>query len=72
MAETAPEQFASGINFGEYAVMAQPVARSLLVSPLINKHFRGCYLMLDSGNLASATLNHQNWPRARFNLQTTC
>jgi hypothetical protein len=52
--------------FGECQVMAQPVARRLLVSSLINKDFRGCYLVLVSGNFASATLNHQNWPRAEW------
>jgi len=34
------------------------------VQPLINKDFRACYLMLASGNLASANLNHQKQPRA--------
>jgi hypothetical protein len=56
-------------RFGECEGMAQPVARRSLVSPLINKDFRGCSLTLARGNLASATLNHQMWPRARFILQ---
>jgi hypothetical protein len=39
MSAMTPEQFASGINFGECEVMAQLVARSLLISPLIHKDF---------------------------------
>jgi hypothetical protein len=50
--------------FGECQVMAQPVARRLLVSPLMNKDFRDCSLILARGNRASATLNHQKWTRA--------
>jgi hypothetical protein len=56
--------------FGENQVMAQRVARRLLVSPLINRDFRGCSLMLAGGNIASATLNQQNWTRAQFILPT--
>jgi hypothetical protein len=56
--------FAISITFGECQVMAQPVARRLLVPPLINRDFRGCYLTRARGNLASANLNHQHWPRA--------
>jgi hypothetical protein len=60
-------------NVGECEVMAQPVARSLLVSPLINQDFRGRYLMLASGNLGSATLNHQMWPsKPRHDLRGLC
>jgi hypothetical protein len=58
-------------TFGECQVMGQPVAKGLLVSPSITGDFRGCYLLLAGGNHASATLNHQKWPRARFHLQNT-
>jgi hypothetical protein len=50
--------------FGESQVMGQPVAKGLLVSPSITGDFRGCYFLLARGNHASATLNHQKWPRA--------
>jgi hypothetical protein len=39
------------ITFGECQVVALPVAKRLLGSPLINKDFRGCYLRLVSGNV---------------------
>jgi hypothetical protein len=50
-------------NFGERQVMAQPVARRLLVSLLVHKDFRVCYPLLARGDCASAILNHQNWTR---------
>jgi hypothetical protein len=59
-----PEQFASGITFGECQVIAQSVVRRLLVYASIGKGFQGCCYLLARGNLASATLNHQNWTRA--------
>jgi hypothetical protein len=74
--ESSPPQMKMGpgylqvsITFGECQVRAQPVARRWLVSPLIIRNFRGCYFMLARGNLASANLNHQKWPRARLNVQ---
>ena len=41
----------------------QAVARRLLVSPLMNKDFPGCYLTLAHGNLVSANLNHHKCAR---------
>jgi hypothetical protein len=51
-------------------VMAQLVATRLLAFPLIQEDFRVCYPLLARGDFASATLNHQDWPRARFHWQT--
>src|SRR5262249_61956003 len=51
--------------------MAQPVATRLLVFPLMKEDFRVCHPLLARGDCASATLNHQNWTRTRFNLQNT-
>jgi hypothetical protein len=51
--------------------MAQAVARSLPVRPLITRDFPGCSRTRASGNLASANLNHPNWPRAH-NLRNFC
>jgi hypothetical protein len=51
-------------TFGEYQVMTQPMPRELSITPLIIRDFRGCPLLLAGSNLASATLNHQNWTRA--------
>jgi hypothetical protein len=52
--------------FGECQVMAQMVARRLLVPPLMNRDFRGGYLTRARGYRASATLHHQKWPRAHI------
>jgi hypothetical protein len=49
--------FATSITFGERQMIAQLIARKLLVSPLITKDFLGCPLLLARGNLASAHLN---------------
>jgi hypothetical protein len=57
--------FQQSIAFGEHQVMGQPMATRWLVSPLIDQDYRdGARL-----NHVSATLNHQDWPRARLNLQ---
>jgi hypothetical protein len=53
-------------TFGEYQVMTQPVPRELSITPLIIRDFRGCPLLLAGSNLASATLNHQNWTKAHI------
>ena len=52
-------------TFGEYQVMAQLVATRWLVFPLMKEDFRVCHPLLARGDGASATLNHQNWTRAR-------
>jgi hypothetical protein len=59
MSATTPEPFASGISFGEHQVMAQLIAKRVLISPLINKGFPVRPLLLARGNFASVNLNHQ-------------
>jgi len=54
-----PEQFASGISFGEHQVMAQLLAKRVLISPLIHKDFPVRHPLLARGHCASVTLNHQ-------------
>jgi hypothetical protein len=56
--------------FGECQAIAQTVARRLLVPPFMSGDFRDCYLMRAYGNSVSAALNHQDWTRARFILQS--
>jgi hypothetical protein len=51
--------FASSIIFGEHQVMAQLIAKRVLISPLINKDFPVRYPLLARGNFASVNLNHQ-------------
>jgi hypothetical protein len=46
-------------TFGERQMVAQPIARRWLVSPLINKDFRVCHPLLARSNYASVNLNHQ-------------
>jgi hypothetical protein len=46
-------------TFGERQTVAQPIAKSVLISPLINKDFPVRYPLLARGNFASVTLNHQ-------------
>ena len=47
------------VIFGEHQVMAQPIAKRVLISPLINKDFPVRLPLLARGNLASVNLNHQ-------------
>jgi hypothetical protein len=51
--------FASSIIFGEHQVMAQLIAKRMLISPLINKDFPVRHPLLARGNFASVNLNHQ-------------
>jgi hypothetical protein len=54
------------VTFGERQMVAQPIARRLLVSPLINKDFRDCHPLFARGNFASVNPNHQKCRRAGF------
>jgi hypothetical protein len=47
------------VIFGEHQVMAQLIAKRVLISPLINKDFPVHHLLLARGNFASVNLNHQ-------------
>ena len=47
------------VIFGEHQVMAQLIAKRVLISPLIHKGFPVCHLLLARGNFASVNLNHQ-------------
>jgi hypothetical protein len=47
------------VSFGEYQVMAQLIAKRVLISPLINKEFPVRHPVLARGNFASVNLNHQ-------------
>jgi hypothetical protein len=47
------------VIFGEHQVMAQLIAKRVLISPLINKGFPVSHLLLARGNFASVNLNHQ-------------
>jgi hypothetical protein len=51
--------FASSITFDERLMIAELIARRGLTSPLINKDFRVCHLLLARGEFASVHLNHQ-------------
>jgi hypothetical protein len=53
MSETAPEQFASGIIFGEHQVTAQRIAKRVLIAPLIHKDFPVRHSLLARGYFAS-------------------
>jgi hypothetical protein len=46
-------------TFGEREMMAQLMARRLLVFLLIKKDFRVCHSLLARGNFVSVNLNHQ-------------
>jgi hypothetical protein len=48
------------VIFGEHQVMAQLIAKSVLISPLIHKDFPVRHPLLAHGNFASVNLNHQN------------
>jgi hypothetical protein len=47
------------VIFGEHQVMAQLIAKSMLISPLIHKDFPVRHPRLAHGNCASVNLNHQ-------------
>jgi hypothetical protein len=47
------------VTFGEHQVMAQLIAKRVLISPLINKDFSVRHPLLARGNVASVNLNHQ-------------
>jgi hypothetical protein len=47
------------VIFGEHQVMAQLIAKRVLISPLINKDFPVRHPLLTRGNFASVNLNHQ-------------
>jgi hypothetical protein len=47
------------VIFGEHQVMAQLIAKRVLISPLINKDFPVRHPLLIRGNFASVNLNHQ-------------
>jgi hypothetical protein len=47
------------VIFGEHQVMAQLIAKRVLISPLIHKGFPVRHLLLSRGNFASVNLNHQ-------------
>jgi hypothetical protein len=48
------------VSFGEHQLMAQLIAKRVLISPLINKDFPVRHPLLALGNVASVSLNHQN------------
>jgi hypothetical protein len=58
-------------SFGECQIIAQPVARRLLGSRLIQKDFWEGYQLLARGNFASGNLNHQKRARAQIILKAT-
>ena len=45
--------------FGEHQVMAQLIAKRVLISPLIHKDFPVRHPFLARGNFVSVNLNHQ-------------
>ena len=47
------------VIFGEHQVMAQLIAKRVLISLLINKDFPVRHPLLARGNFASVNLNHQ-------------
>jgi hypothetical protein len=47
------------VNFGEHQMIAQLIAKRVLIFPLINKDLRDCYPLFVRGNFASVNLNHQ-------------
>jgi hypothetical protein len=47
------------VIFGEHQVMAQLIAKRVLISPLINKGFPVRHPLLARGNFASVNLHHQ-------------
>jgi hypothetical protein len=47
------------VIFGEYQVIAQLIAKRVLLAPLIHKDFPVRHPLLAHGNFASVTLNHQ-------------
>jgi hypothetical protein len=47
------------VILGEHQVMAQLIAKRVLMSPLIHKDFPVRHPRLARGNFASVTLNHQ-------------
>jgi hypothetical protein len=47
------------VIFGEHQVMAQLIAKRVLISPLIHKDFPVRHPLLARGNFASVNLNHQ-------------
>jgi hypothetical protein len=47
------------VIFGEYQVMAQLIAKRVLISSLIHKEFPARHSRLAHGNFASMNLNHQ-------------
>jgi hypothetical protein len=47
------------VTCGEHQVMAQLIAKRVLISPLIHKDFPVRHSLLARGNLASVNLNHQ-------------
>jgi hypothetical protein len=53
------KEFASSIAFGEHQVMAQLIAKRVLISPLMNKDFPVRHPLLALSNVASVNLNHQ-------------
>jgi hypothetical protein len=54
------------VSFGEHQVMAQLIAKKVLISPLINKDFSVRHPLPARGNFASMNLNHQKCARANF------
>jgi hypothetical protein len=53
-------------TFGERQMMAELIARRGLTSPLINKDFRVCHLLLARGEFVSVHLNYQTCARAQI------
>jgi hypothetical protein len=51
--------FAINIIFGEHQVMAQLIAKSVRIAPLITKDFPVRHPLLARGNVAAVNLNHQ-------------
>jgi hypothetical protein len=47
------------VIFGEHQVMAQLIAKRVLIALLINKDFPVRHPLLARGNVASVNLNHQ-------------
>jgi hypothetical protein len=57
---------ASSIIFGEHQVMAQLIAKRVLIAPLINKDFPARHSLLARGHFASMNLHHQSDIAGKF------
>jgi hypothetical protein len=60
------KKFRLFVIFGEHQVMAQLIAKSVRIAPLITKDFPVRHPFLARGNVAAVTLNHQKCARAEW------